>query len=118
MTKDTAEYIVKFFNKLDELNTTLERIAKALEGKDKREKKLLTEGMSTVKELTTTDKIPCEQGNIKEEYSIPAGYKYVPDGYHIERCFDRTKEPVCTCTTTTSYSAADLEYKIDTDSKV
>lgn len=49
MQEDLPEYIFEAFNKLDKLNTNLERIAKALEDKGKREKKLLTEVMSKVK---------------------------------------------------------------------
>ena len=114
MTKDVAEYVIKLFAKLDQLNSNLERIAKALEGKDKKEKKLLTEVLSTTKDLTTTDNTSCDFNNSRKlDYYIPQGYTCVPDGYHIEPCINWSKGP--TCSTGMSYSASDLEYKVDTD---
>ena len=98
MTKDVAEYVIKLFAKLDQLNSNLERIAKALESNnnqkiDVKKKRLF--------ESTTTKKAPqkeCTSGDYTY-YDAASNYwlhnglntKLVSDNYRVEYYIDPSK---------------------------
>lgn len=112
MQRDIQDYIVKALNKLDQINTNLERIAKALESNNNQ--KISSQGeKKRLFESTATKKAPQKDCTSSNDYTLPSNSKLVPDGYHLEYYFDPSKFSCSTETSVLTYSAENLEYKIN-----
>lgn len=112
MQRDIQDYIVKALNKLDQINTNLERIAKALESSNNQ--KISAQGeKKRLFESTANKKAPQKECTSSNDYTLPSNSKLVPDGYHLEYYFDPSKFSCSTETSVLTYSAENLEYKIN-----
>ena len=108
---DIQDFVFNMLDKLDQVIINLERIAKALESNnnqkisaDKEKKRLF--------ENATTKTVSQKEGTSSNDYTLPSDAKLVPDGYHLEYYFDPSKFTCSTETSTLTYSAENLEYKI------
>lgn len=108
---DIQDFVFNMLDKLDQVIINLERIANALESNNnqkistEKEKKRLFEN-------ATTKTVSQKEGTSSNDYTLPSDAKLVPDGYHLEYYFDPSKFTCSTETSTLTYSAENLEYKI------
>lgn len=109
--RDIENLVFSALDKLDQINTNLERIAKALESNNNQ--KTSTEGeKKRLFESTATKTVSQKEGTSSNDYTLPSDAKLVPDGYHLEYYFDPSKFTCSTETSALTYSAENLEYTV------